>query len=97
MIGACGRAGSDVKTRGLSKSSEKRTETKAHAAIVSVFRILKSALSDMHPKSCMENAASVASFRASIYFLNQICYTEYSNLSSEVQYGRKRKRTNPSD
>lgn len=51
----------------------------------------------MHPKSCMENTASDASFRASIDFLNQICYTEYSNLSSEVQYGRKQKGTNPSD
>ena len=51
----------------------------------------------MHPKSCMESAASLASFWASIDFLNQICYTEYSNLSSEVQYGRKQKGTNLSD
>ena len=42
----------------------------------------------MHPKSCMENATSDASFRASIDFLNQICYTEYNNLNPEVQYGR---------
>lgn len=97
MIGACASAGSDVKMRGCQKAPKSEQRRKPMRQSSLFFRILKSPLSDMHPKSYMESAASDASFRASIDFLNQICYTEYSNLSSEVQYGRKQKGTNPSD
>lgn len=83
--------------RGCQKAPKNGQRRKPMRQSSLFFRILKSTLSDMHPKSYMENAAPDASFGASIDFLNQICYTEYSNLSSEVQYGRKQKGTNPSD
>lgn len=68
MIGACASAGSDVKTRGCQEAPKNGQRRKPMWQSSLFFRILKSTLSDMHPKSYMENAASLASFELQLTF-----------------------------